>query len=96
MQGHRQVVLDPNHVQTPSKLISIRQVKICHDQSMVAYTVEAGDGTEAYNATIQVIGMSWHTHRCFEQLCFYSSTQLCHHSLLSMLHDMPAPQSAED
>lgn len=61
MQGQRQVVLDPSRVQTPSKFVSIGQVKICCDQSTVAYTVDAGDGTEAYSAIIHVIGMSWHT-----------------------------------
>ena len=58
MQGHRQVVLDPSCVQTPSEFVSIGQVKICYDQSMVAFTVDAGEGTEAYSAIIQVIGMS--------------------------------------
>lgn len=58
MQGHRQVVLDASQVQTTSELVSIGQVKICCDQSKVAYTVDGGDSTEAYNAIIQVIGMS--------------------------------------
>ena len=65
MQGNQQVVLNPNQVQTPSGLVSIGQVKICRDQSMVACTVEAGDGTEAYNAIIQVIGISWQTTQLF-------------------------------
>ena len=77
LQGHQQVVLDPNQVQTPSGLVSIGQVKISRDQSMLAYTVDAGDGTEAYNATIQVIGMPWHTSTSFQCLDLF---QRCHPS----------------
>lgn len=49
-------------MQKRSKIVSIGQVKICRDQSMVAYTVDTGDGSEMYDAIISTIGMSSDLH----------------------------------
>lgn len=65
MHGHRHVVLDPNNMQTGSRLVSIGQIKICRDQSMLAYTVDTGDGSEVYDAVISIIGMASSLHSCF-------------------------------
>ncbi|KAL3150348.1 hypothetical protein ABBQ32_000191 [Trebouxia sp. C0010 RCD-2024] len=54
----RHVVLDPNNMQTGSRLVSIGQIKICRDQSMLAYTVDTGDGSEVYDAVISIIGVA--------------------------------------
>lgn len=54
--GHRQVVLDANSVQSNSNLVSIGQIKISPDQQMVAYTVDVGDGSEAYEGRVHFIG----------------------------------------
>lgn len=55
-ENREQVVLDINQVQTNTSFVSIGQVKLSTNEQLVAYTIDVGNGNEAYEARVQSIG----------------------------------------